>query len=218
MFITDGQPLTYKYAEAVARICLDAAGNRGYVERETGEKTRLWFPQVGRPVDGRKRPTYQPHIEASPTDWTVYSETSCLKVFMVDAEHVHCAMYGVPWADDWLFDLMAHIRDLPFGIVVAKTILDHADWLDANPEYRGQTRQKGDGNQHVSSSEWREHATPRPQRVQHSRPEPEPGPAPDWLSHPDKSAYLAARGLRPDGSRGAAGPSPGNDAAETAGV
>jgi hypothetical protein len=46
-------------------------------------------------------------------------------------------MKGEPWDETFLFVLGKLWHDLPYSVAVMDVIFDQADFLDANPEYRG---------------------------------------------------------------------------------
>ena len=80
---------------------------------------------------------YIPEITGTPVTTKVGLPSSVLSLVFPEPGGITCRMYGHPLSDDALFALIGALDHLPYGHETARAIIDQADWLDANPQYRG---------------------------------------------------------------------------------
>lgn len=116
------------YAEAMAEwLCYRT------VAAESRDRW-YWLGPAGGP-----KALYVPGVEGSPVEAKCYEARRMLSVYLMDPtpEGVTCRMLGEPWDDDRLLSLIGHLGHLPYGHLVGKAIIAHADWLDLNPWFRG---------------------------------------------------------------------------------
>lgn len=90
----------------------------------------------------RKGRQFVPAVYALTVNVKLYTWDQMLDLYL-DSEPllgtpmIHCRMAGQRWHDEDLFGLCQSVKDLPHGLEVGRILLDKAEWLDANPEYRG---------------------------------------------------------------------------------
>ena len=80
---------------------------------------------------------YAPQVQATDTEFAVYTADSMFRVYLLDEHHIHCRMLGAEWDEGALHRIYEMVRTLPYSAKVVSAIIDRADWLDANPGYRG---------------------------------------------------------------------------------
>lgn len=124
----DGRPLAETYAACIA-IALGMPNKTGY----------LYEPPGARQLDKGAR--FVPSVYGFPTNFKVFSRHSKLDVYLEDVPgfeepQLSVTMIGDPWGLEDLETIMRACHELKWGHLVVKTILEEADFLDANPMYR----------------------------------------------------------------------------------
>lgn len=95
-----------------------------------------------RRVKSRPGNYYDAGIEAHPTDLKVSTNASTFTLYFQTeplSGDVSCVvgMWGDPFPEDGLEQLMLDVRDLPYSSRAIEKLIEKSDWLDANPMYRG---------------------------------------------------------------------------------